>query len=178
MVPSTDTHSDRAITRELVRWWLSVLLFVVLSQIGLILLGLARFNSVDALLGYAQGYPLVSNHEPVQLGCIVPGTPAIASVELTNLTDHPVTILGIDTCGPATWLCTDLPLRVQPHESVRLIIQVCTSRRFHEPALSQSAFLFLDKAGPRPYVSIVGTITPIPSSSERMDRATEVNPRH
>jgi hypothetical protein len=142
--------------RPFVAWVMTTLLLAVAGVAALALVGSLEFGSLSAALRFLRGERLLADASSKDVGTIPAGETREIEFHLTNVTDHPLTVVGFkSSCGCAS--ATRLPMTIAPGATAPLAVSVRASARL--ASISTSVRLYTDDPGVRdPILYLTGQI--------------------
>ena len=138
--------------------WIAISVASVATAAALVAgVGLVGFGSIYAVPALARGQVVMANPGVLRLGTIDAGRSTEAAFTLINFGPEPVTVNGMQsscTCVGAE----DLPLDIPPRGHRRFRLRVSPFPAQAGQPFSQAVGLYLRIPGPRPLLTVRGTV--------------------
>jgi hypothetical protein len=159
-----------------------VLLATVLAGAFLLsILAIWQFGSITNGIAYLQGYSVVPEHSQISVGQVTSGERVNATLQLTNLSSQPVTVVGAQSnCGCIAY--DDLPIELPPRSSVGIHSWFEAPRLDSPTELPRESSvrhlirLFVNVESPPIVVTLLANIVPGPETAASIPNAAPLEP--
>lgn len=120
------TESTSTREKKPLSWLMRTLIYINIAVLGLVGWSWIYFGSIPRALAYASGDRLLADAKTKSFGTAESGVDQTVSFRLTNMSNHPITLIGAKTtCG--CLVIEELPLTITPGRDHSFKVLVLTN---------------------------------------------------